>query len=416
VGEKDNKFLWEAAMSEELIQVRSEISRLKSVMVHRPGKELENLMPDNLERLLFDDIPYLKDVEAEHDEFVRVLEENGVEVLYLEELVAESLTDGAIKEQFVDEWLSEAGVASQAAQAALKNHLLAMPSTFDMVLKTMEGFKQSEIAVSDETDDPLLVDPMPSLYFTRDPFATIGSGVSLHKMYATTRQRETIYGKYIFKYHPVYGDDQLEKYYDRELEHHIEGGDILVLSDEVLAVGISQRTEKEAVEELARNLFETSEIKEVLAFSIGSHRKFMHLDTVFTMIDVDTFTIHPEIHEGLQVTSLTQDLNGEMKTEEKSGDVEEILAEALGVEKVTLIETGEGDPVISAREQWNDGSNTLAIAPGEVVVYGRNTVTNDALEAAGITLHKIKGSELVRGRGGPRCMTMPFERENIRKK
>jgi len=399
-------------MSEPLINIFSEVGRLKTVMVHRPGKELENLMPDNLSRLLFDDIPYLKAVQEEHDDFVRVLEDNGVEVLYLEKLAAESLVDDTIKEAFVDEWISEAGVSSRAARAAIKKDLLAMPSTFEMILKTMEGFKQSEIDVErQESESPLLVDPMPSLYFTRDPFATIGHGVSLNKMYATTRQRETIYGKYIFKYHPVYGGQQVEKYYDRAWEHHIEGGDQLVLSEDVLAIGVSQRTTSEAIEEIAGNLFEASDFKEVLAFSIGSHRKFMHLDTVFTMIDEDVFTVHPEILENLKVTSLMADSEGEIAIEEKSGALDDILAEVLNVEKVTLIETGEGDPVISAREQWNDGSNTLAIAPGEVVVYDRNTVTNDALEAAGVTLHKIKGSELVRGRGGPRCMTMPFERE-----
>jgi len=401
-------------MSKPLIHVFSEVGRLKTVMVHRPGKELENLMPDNLSRLLFDDIPYLKAVQEEHDNFVRVLEDNGVDVLYLEELAAESLVDDTVKEAFVDEWISEAGVSSHAVQEALKKYLLAMPSTFEMILKTMEGFKQSEIDVErDESESPLLVDPMPSLYFTRDPFATIGNGVSLNKMYATTRQRETIYGKYIFKHHPVYGGDQAEKYYDRDWEHHIEGGDQLVLSEDVLAIGISQRTTKQAIEEIARNLFETSDFKEILALSIGSHRKFMHLDTVFTMIDYDTFTVHPEILGNLEVTSLTPGSDGEIAIEEKSGALNDILAEVLGVEKVTLIETGEGDPVISAREQWNDGSNTLAIAPGEVVVYDRNTVTNNALEAAGMTLHKIKGSELVRGRGGPRCMTMPFEREKL---
>lgn len=408
-------------MSKQFIHVFSEIGRLKTVMVHRPGKELENLIPDNLTRLLFDDIPYLDEARNEHDQFVQVMEENGVEVLYLEKLVEESLTDETIKEKFIDEWLSEAGVASKAAQQAIKDYLFNMSSTFEMVLKTMEGFQKSEIniehqeALSDrlETDNPLLVDPMPSLYFTRDPFATIGNGVSLNKMFATTRNRETIYGKYIFQYHPTYGNNHIEKYYDREMAYHIEGGDELVLSEDVLAVGISQRTTAQAIEELAKNLFENSSFKEILAFSIGVNRKFMHLDTVFTMIDYDKFTIHPEIRGDLKVFSLSQDHEGNIHIQEKIDQLDHILAEALGVDHVTLIECGNGNPVTSAREQWNDGSNTLTIAPGEVVVYDRNTVTNEALEAAGITLHKIKGSELVRGRGGPRCMTMPFYREKL---
>ncbi len=408
-------------MSKQWMNVFSEIGRLKTVMVHRPGKELENLIPNNLTRLLFDDIPYLEEARNEHDHFVQVMEENGVEVLYLEKLVEESLTDDTIKEKFIDEWLSEADVASKAAQQAIKDYLFNMSSTFEMVLKTMEGFQKSEIniehqeALSDrlETDNPLLVDPMPSLYFTRDPFATIGNGVSLNKMFATTRNRETIYGKYIFQYHPTYGNNHIEKYYDREMEYHIEGGDELVLSEDVIAVGISQRTTAKAIEELAKNLFETSQFKEILAFSIGINRKFMHLDTVFTMIDYDKFTIHPEIRGDLKVFSLSQDHEGHIHIQEKVDKLNHILAEALGVDHVTLIECGNGNPVTAAREQWNDGSNTLTIAPGEVVVYDRNPVTNAALEAAGITLHKIKGSELVRGRGGPRCMTMPFYREKL---
>lgn len=403
------------------IQVNSEIGKLKKVMVHRPGKEMDNLMPDYLDRLLFDDIPYLEAAQAEHDNFVKQMENEGVEVVYLEKLAAEAIDAGNAKEEFVDEWISESGIVSEGVKVLIKEKLLAM-DTFEMVLKTMEGFKRSEVdskhfksSLADlmESDYPFLVDPMPNLYFSRDPFATMGNGVSINKMYAVTRNRETIYGHYIFKYHPEYKDN-VDKFYSREDEDSIEGGDELVISKDVLAIGISERTDSRAIETLARRVFEKDAFKEVLAFDIGKHRKFMHLDTVFTMVDYDKFTIHPEIEAGLRVFSLTPGENGEINIVEKeSHRLDEILADSLGLESVTLIPCAGGGLVDSAREQWNDGSNTLTIAPGVVVVYDRNPITNDLLEEHGLRLIKIPGSELVRGRGGPRCMTMPLVREDI---
>mgnify|MGYP000998313337 CR=1 FL=1 len=401
------------------IHVFSEIGRLKKVCLHRPGKELENLMPDYLERLLFDDIPYLEDAQKEHDAFAETLRNAGVEVLYLEQLAAEAIDAGGVREEFVDEWLSEAGVASVASQKAIKEHLLSLP-TFDLVLKTMEGFRKTEVQAEAttlagmyETDYPFVVDPMPNLYFTRDPFATMANGVSLNHMYADTRNRETIYGKYIFTYHPVYGNGKVPFFYNRTEDTRIEGGDELVLSKEVLAVGISQRTDAASIEKLLVNIFKKNVgFKKVLAFEFANNRKFMHLDTVFTMVDYDKFTIHPEIEGDLHVYSVTYE-DEKLKIVEEKGDLAELLAQNLGIEKVHLIRCGGGNIVAAAREQWNDGSNTLTIAPGVVVVYARNTVTNKILEEYGLRLIKIRGSELVRGRGGPRCMSMPFEREDI---
>lgn len=401
------------------IHVTSEIGQLKKVMLHRPGKELDNLMPDYLDRLLFDDIPYLEEAQREHDAFAKILSDNGVEVLYLEKLVAEAIDDADVKEAFVDEWLSEANVDSQAAKDAVRTHLLNMDDTFEMVLKTMEGFKKSEIEIpagKHLADYPLLVDPMPNLYFTRDPFATMGNGVSLNHMYSETRNRETIYGKYIFEHHPEYGGGAVPLYYNRNETTRIEGGDELVLSKNTLAIGISQRTDARSVEKLAKNIFEKTDFTHVLGFVIASNRKFMHLDTVFTMIDYDKFTIHPEIESGLKVYEITKGEDGQINIDLTKGTLENVLANALGVDQVTLIRTGGDDIVAAAREQWNDGSNTLTIAPGVVVVYDRNTVTNKKLEEAGIELHKLRGSELVRGRGGPRCMSMPFYREDLPEK
>ena len=255
----------------------------------------------------------------------------------------------------------------------------------------------------------MVVAPMPNLYFTRDNFAMIGNGVSINRMYSVTRNRETIYGEYIFKHHPDFKD--VPQYYSRYNTFHIEGGDILNLNEHVLAVGISQRTEPDAIDQLAKNIFESdSPIDTILAFNIPNSRAFMHLDTVFTQIDVDKFTVHPGILGPLTVFEITSDGQGGIKVHEKTGTLESILEGYLG-RPVELIPCGGGDRIAAEREQWNDGSNTLAIAPGVVVVYERNDVTNKVLEERGVECIQIPSAELSRGRGGPRCMSMPIWRE-----
>ena len=256
----------------------------------------------------------------------------------------------------------------------------------------------------------MVVAPMPNLYFTRDNFAMIGNGVSINRMYSVTRNRETIYGEYIFKYHPDFKD--VPQYYSRYNTFHIEGGDILNINDHVLAVGISQRTEPDAIDALAHNIFndETSPIDTILAFNIPNNRAMMHLDTVFTQIDTDKFTIHPGIMGPLTVFEITPEGDG-IKVKEMTGKLEDILEKYVGV-PVELIPCGGGDRIAAEREQWNDGSNTLCIAPGTVVVYERNDVTNKVLEEKGIKLVVIPSAELSRGRGGPRCMSMPIWRED----
>ena len=409
-------------MSTHPIHVFSEIGKLKKVMLHRPGKELENLMPDHLERLLFDDIPFLEDAQKEHDAFADALRKEGIEVLYLEKLAAESLTSPEIRNEFIEEYLNEANIRGAQTKVAIRDILHGIEDNLELVEKTMAGFQKAELpeipadakGLTDlvESDYPFAIDPMPNLYFTRDPFATIGNAVSLNHMYSDTRNRETLYGKYIFKHHPVYGGN-VELVYNREETTRIEGGDELVLSKDVLAVGISQRTDAASIEKLLVNIFKKNVgFKKVIAFEFANNRKFMHLDTVFTMVDYDKFTIHPEIEGDLRVYSVTYE-NEKLHITEEKGDLAELLAKNLGIDKVHLIRCGGGNTVAAAREQWNDGSNTLTIAPGVVVVYDRNVVTNKILEEYGLRLIKIRGSELVRGRGGPRCMSMPFEREEL---
>ncbi len=400
------------------INVYSEIGKLKKVLLHRPGKELENLMPEYLDRLLFDDIPYLKIAQQEHDAFADIFRENGAEVVYLEDLVVESLVNDEVNSKFIDEYIEEAGIKEDRETGILKEYFLSFSDKKDMVLKMMEGIRKSEIkdyrgpGLADFLSNqyPFIIDPMPNLYFTRDPFAALGSGVSIHKMMTATRNRETLFGKYIFNYHPAYKDTKL--FYDRTEDYSLEGGDILVLNKETIAVGISQRTNPNAIEKFANIILtEESSFKKVLAIDIPKTRAFMHLDTVFTMVDYDKFTIHPNIKSDIVVYVLKK-VDGKMDITEERGTLERVLEKELNIDKIKLIKCG-GDSVIDAsREQWNDGSNTLCISPGEVIVYSRNYVTNKILEEEGIKIHIMPSSELSRGRGGPRCMSMPLIREN----
>jgi arginine deiminase len=402
--------------------VNSEIGRLKKVLLHRPGKEVENLTPELMDRLLFDDIPYLKVAQEEHDAFAKTFRDNGVEVFYLEELAAETLEDDGVKEKFINQFIDETRVKSPGRKVALKEYFHRFESTKDLVDKMIAGVRKEEIGAYERDslgdyvhdDYSFITDPMPNLYFTRDPFATIGTGISLNKMRTVTRSRETIFADYIFKYHPVFGKMDIPRWYDRDYDGAIEGGDELVISDKVLAIGISQRTDAKAIDKLAKNIFSHDQSFEtILAFDIPKIRAFMHLDTVFTMVDYDKFTIHPEIEGPLTVYSIKKGDNGDLVYKEETMELDKLLAKYLELDHVELIRCGGEKGIDASREQWNDGSNTLAIAPGEVIVYSRNHITNQLLREKGVKLHVIPSSELSRGRGGPRCMSMPLERESL---
>ena len=264
-------------------------------------------------------------------------------------------------------------------------------------------------------DSYLLVNPMPNLYFTRDPFASVGNGAIINRMYSVTRNRETIYADYIFRFHPEYAGN-VPGLYGRKNPFHIEGGDVLNVNEKLLFIGMSQRTQPDAIQQLAMKMFyenKGNKIETILAFNIPVSRAFMHLDTVFTQIDKDAFTIHPGIMGTLQVFAITADrANHDIHIEEHTGKLEEILAHFMGLEKVRLFPCGGGDPLAAEREQWNDGSNTLTIAPGKIVVYKRNYVTNEYLKKNGFNVLELEASNLCVGRGGPRCMSMPLVRED----
>lgn len=404
------------------ICVSNEIGTLKKVVLHRPGRELEHLVPEELERLLFDDIPFLKAAQQEHDTFANILKEQGVEVCYLADLAAETLQlDSSLREQFISDIILEGGSVAEGYKDQLKELLESITDEKQLVLKTMAGISVGEL--SRRLESPLVdlagsdrrfaLDPMPNLYFTRDPFASIGRGISLNHMHSIIRRRETIFGKYIFEYNPEYRLAPF--YYKRDYPFSIEGGDILNLSSELIAVGLSQRTSPEAVELLAANIFgdPQSDIKTILALDIPNMRAFMHLDTVLTQVDYDKFTIHPGILDTLRIYEITPRKAGRLHVKERQEDLAQLLAEKLGVEKITFIRCGGKDRVASEREQWNDGSNTLCIAPGRIIVYDRNYVTNSILRDNGIDVLEMSSSELSRGRGGPRCMSMPLQREKL---
>lgn len=401
------------------INVNSEIGKLKAVLLHRPYKELLNLTPYLLDELLFDEIPYLENAQKEHDIFADVFRKNGCEVFYLEDLCAQSLYDDGIRCKFIDEFISEADISCEYVKNILKEYLMSIKSNKDLVLKMMEGIRKNELNLKKPTtlsqivsrNDFFISKPLPNLYFTRDPFSFIKDGVSLNTMWSVTRRRETLFGKYIFNYHKEF--NKIKKWHDRSDLASIEGGDILVLSKDIVAIGISQRTTAISIENIAKKLLtDENGIKTVLALVIPNNRAFMHLDTVLTMVDYNLFTLHPEIEKTLEIYSLTLD-DKDIKVNKESTDIETVLKKYLEIDKIEFIRQGKGGLLDTHREQWSDGYNTLAIAPREAIVYDRNTITNELLEQHGVKLHKIDSGELSRGRGGPRCMSMPLIREDF---
>lgn len=399
----------------------SEIKPLKKVLMHRPGEEFLNLTPNTLERLLFDDIPYLKIAQQEHDAYANALRAEGVEVVYLVDLAAEALEAGGrtVRKKFLEQFIAEAGVTSPKVAKHCFDFLNAIKDTKEMIRKCIAGIDISELKklgkvsgfYATRDTGRMIIDPIPNLYFQRDPMATVGYGATLHKMWSVTRTRESIFMEYVYQYHPFYEDTKL--YYDREEPYCIEGGDIQVLSKEVVAIGISQRTEPDAIADFARRLFKDkkNEFKYVLAIDIPDERSFMHLDTVMTQVDVDKFAVQDAIMDISTIYEITPGRGGEIEIVEIHQSLQKVLEKYLHLNKVELIKCGNGKRIDAEREQWSDGVNLLCVRPGVVIAYDRNYVTNQTLKKHGVKVIEIPSSELSRGRGGSHCMAMALVRE-----
>ena len=401
--------------------VSSEVGKLKRVMLHRPGKELERLTIDNKDELLFDDILWLEEAQKEHDAFADLLRDNGVEVVYFRNCLSHVLGEDAVRDSLLDEVLALEAIDIPLV-SALKGVLMeASPSDLAEIL--IAGLTKSEaleilppcrsLVLRAMGDRDFLIHPLPNLYFQRDPYSFINSGVIISVMSFEARRKEPLYARYIFRNHPyfkgtefLFGDHPRDTY-----PYRIEGGDILVLSDSVVAIGISQRTAAGALQIVGKRIAEKAGVKTVLAVDIPKSRAAMHLDTVFTMVDYDAFTLYPEVKDYIRIWQLEYSPEGEITSVIEHQKLGDCLQKVLKLDSIRFIETGGGDPVAAARDQWNDGTNTLAIAPGVVITYRRNVVSNRVLQANGIKVFEIKGAELGRGRGGPRCMSMPLTRD-----
>lgn len=405
------------------IQVNSEIGTLKTVLLHRPGAEIENITPDTMERLLFDDIPFLKNAQKEHDYFAKVLQAHDVETIYIEQLLEDVLSDSTVKDEFLTRYVTEYHYMGDTMQD-IKAYLNTL-STHDLVATIYAGVRREivdfrhpnlhDVAGSD-AENPFLMDPLPNAYFTRDPQAMMGSGVTINRMAYEARRPESLISEFVMTYHPRFAG-KVDIWTDRNSDARMEGGDELVLNDHTLAIGVSERTSSRAIQALAEKLFtnENSHFDTILAVDIPHNHAMMHLDTVFTMVNYDQFTVFPGImdDEGkMNIHILRADDHGQVVMEHRD-NLKESLKEVLNLDDLDLIETGGGDPIAAPREQWNDGSNNLTIAPGEVVTYDRNYISIKLMQEHGIKVNEIKSSELSRGRGGGRCMSQPIWRENI---
>ncbi len=412
----------DAAKSDELrYNVNSEVGNLEAVLLHRPGKELERLTPLYLEELLFEDIPWLVKMQEEHDKFASVLRERGCRVLYYDRLLAEVLENEQARSELITETASLSGITRLKEQEAVLEYLRSRNAA-ELAEIFIAGLPKSDIHNKRENrslsyyiteDYPFYINPLPNLYFTRDPGAVIGRGISINSMKTPARRRETAILSYINRFHPLLKGSEAPLWYSPEYASALEGGDVLALSSSVVAVGCSARTSPEGIEKLAENLFQSdSGIRQVLVIQIPFNRAYMHLDTVFTMLDVNKFILYPGIADGLKIFSIRPGVGDSLNIEPEK-DLKQALAGALDRSNITILHSGGSDRITAAREQWNDSTNTLAVAPGVVVTYRRNQASNSTLRENGVEVLEIDGSELVRGRGGPRCMSMPLRRSAL---
>jgi arginine deiminase len=390
--------------------VASEVGRLRTVVLHRPGEEIQRLTPRNNDELLFDGVPWVSRAQDEHDAFADALRHRDIEVLYLRELLTEVLDVPAARQQLLDSALRPQ-LIGPALATALRGHLSELPGP-ELAGTLMGGIAHEELPVSGGLVDRMtraqefIVRPLPNLLFTRDSSVWLEHGVAVTALALPARRRESARTGAIYTHHPRFAGTPLLYGGDVEDEAWLEGGDVLVLGPGVLAIGVGQRTTPAGVETFAARLFAAGAARTVLAVPISQDRATMHLDTVCTMVDRDAVVMYPPLADALEAYVV--------EPESVSGPEPFLTAaaRAMEIDVLRVIDTGL-DPVTAEREQWDDGNNTLAIAPGVVVAYERNVETNARLEEEGIEVLRIAGSELGTGRGGPRCMSCPVLRDPL---
>jgi arginine deiminase len=390
----------------------SEVGRLRTVVLHRPGPEIKRLTPRNSADLLFDGIPWVERAQEEHDAFAAALTGHGVEVLALRDLLTAALDVPAARSELVERTLADRTLG-QELRTALASHLgnldaAALADTLIAGLSLAELGAGTGIVARLLGPGEFVVPPLPNLMFTRDSAVWIGTEVAVTSPSMKARRREAWITATVYRHHPRFAGTPV--LYDPS-DEWLEGGDVLLMAPKVIAVGVGQRTRPEAIETLAGRVFDRGLAHTVLAVPIAQERATMHLDTICTMVDMDAVVMYPAMADSLSAVVVTTNDSGGISASEPMPFLTAAAA-AMGIDELRVNDTGL-DPVTAEREQWDDGNNTLAIAPRLAVAYERNVVTNAALEAAGIEVVRIPGSELGSGRGGPRCMSCPVERERL---
>jgi arginine deiminase len=392
--------------------VDTEVGRLRTVLLHRPGAELARLTPRNSADLLFDALPWVERAQQEHDQFAAALLDHDVEVLNLRDLLTEALTVDAARNQVINRTLSDQRLGDELRRI-VAGHLGGLTAG-ELADVSIAGLTNDELSAGSGVVARLMgphefvVPPLPNLLFTRDSSVWVGSRVAVTSPSMPARRRETWLTDAIYRHHPRFAGTPLLYSHNDEW---LEGGDVLLLAPGVIAVGVGQRTRAAAVETLAIRAFAAGLAHTVLVVPIAQERATMHLDTVCTMVDVDAVVMYPAVADSLAALVVTRGGDG-MPVVRGPKPFLQAAATAMGIDVLRVIDTGL-DPVTAEREQWDDGNNTLAIAPRLAVAYERNVETNARLESAGIEVVRIAGSELGSGRGGPRCMSCPIRRDPL---